>query len=303
MKNYNKQILFTYLLFIAMASWGLSWPLSKILSSNHSIFIVAFGRFFLVALSLIPILFYFKLSLKIPRENLLALILNTIFNASYALIFFYALRLGSAGSAGVITTTLSPIIATLLSIIIFNNKLNRREIIGLILGLISGIFLLNLIHLESIINPFNLFFILCAFLWACVTLSARKLSNNINPLVINFYSSFISSILFIPFLKWGDFGILREWDSMAMLITIALFSTVFGTTIYYKGIGVLGITKSASYTLLVPFFALILSWIILGEVPSIHTIIGGSLAVCAIYLISIYNKKHLRIFKKSYIKS
>lgn len=299
MKKYNTQTIFTYLLFVAMLSWGLSWPLSKILTGSHSVFIIAFGRFFLVALSLVPILLYFKLSIKISRENIPALILNIIFNALYSMIFFYALRLGDAGSAGVITTTLSPIFATLLSIIIFGNKLIKREIIGLILGLISGIFLLNLVNLESILNPFNLFFILCALLWACVTLSARKLSNNINPLVINFYSSFMSSLLFIPFLHFSDFAILKELDSMAMLLVVALFSTVFGTTIYYKGIEVLGITKSASYTLLVPFFALVLSWIILKEIPGIHTIIGGSLAICAIYLISLHNEKYIKIFKKS----
>ena len=67
-----------------------------------------------------------------------------------------------------------------------------------------------------------------------------------------------------------------------------------GTSIYYKGIEVVGITKSASFTLLVPFFAVLLSFMILGEMPEISTAIGGILAIIAIYLISLYNKKHFR---------
>ncbi len=291
------QYLFVILLFFAMFAWGVSWPLSKILSNAHSVFGIAFMRFFLVALCITPILFYSKISIKIPKDKILTIMLNIAFNASYSLLFFYALRFGNAGSAGVITTTLAPIIATFLSVLIFKNKLIKREIIGLLIGLISGFFLLNLTSIESLLNPFNIFFVICSLLWACVTLSAKKLGI-LNPLVINFYSSFCSAILFMPFLETKDLLILQDMKSMIILIIVVLFSTVFGTTIYYKGIKVLGITKSASFTLLVPFFALISSGIILKEIPSLHTIIGGILAVCAIYLISIFNKKHFAFLAK-----
>ena len=120
------QYLFVILLFFAMFAWGVSWPLSKILSNAHSVFGIAFMRFFLVALCITPILFYSKISIKIPKDKILTIMLNIAFNASYSLLFFYALRFGNAGSAGVITTTLAPIIATFLSVLIFKNKLIKR---------------------------------------------------------------------------------------------------------------------------------------------------------------------------------
>lgn len=286
----NMQKTFIFLLFIAMFFWGLSWPLSKILSSNHSPFIVAFARFGLVALCLLPLIKFYHLSFKIPRDSVLALVFNVFSNALYSLVFFYAINLGNAGSAGVITTTLSPILATLLSVIVFKSILNRREAIGLFLGLISGAFFIS--SADSLLNSFNLFFILASFLWACVTLSVRKIA--LHPLIINFYSSLFSAILFLPFLKPADFTIFCETQSLGFLLVIALLSTVFGTSIYYKGIEVLGIAKSACFTLLVPFFALFLSLIILGEKPESSTIFGGILAILAIYLISLYNKKHFR---------
>ena len=279
---------FIFLLFIAMFSWGLSWPISKILSSTHSPFIVAFGRFALVAACLLPIIKYRKLSLKVPRSCFMRLGVNIASNAFYSLVFFYAINLGNAGSAGVITTTLSPILATLLSVVVFGAKLSRLECIGLAIGLISGVFFIS--GKDAFFDSFNLFFILAAFLWACVTLSVRKLP--LHPLVINFYSAFCSAMLFVPFLQSADFAIFGESESLEMLLIVALFSTVFGTSIYYKGIEVLGITKSASFTLLVPLFAVLLSFIILGEKPEISTAIGGILAIISIYLISLYNKKH-----------
>lgn len=282
---------FIFLLFIAMFFWGLSWPLSKLISSNHSPFIVAFGRFALVALCLLPLIKYKHLSLKIPRSCYPRLGINIASNALYSLVFFYAINLGNAGSAGVITTTLSPILATLLSVLIFGAVLSRIECIGLGIGLISGIFFIS--GKGTLFDSFNLFFILAAFLWACVTLSVRKLP--LHPLIINFYSAFVSAFLFVPFLKSADFTIFGEAQSLGFLLIIALLSTIFGTSIYYKGIEVVGITKSASFTLLVPFFAVILSFVILGEKPELSTAIGGILAIISIYLISLYNKKHFRI--------
>ena len=282
-----------------MFSWGLSWPISKILSANHSPFIVAFGRFALVAVCLLPIIKYRGLSLKVPRTCFPRLGVNIASNALYSLIFFYAINLGNAGSAGVITTTLSPILATLLSVVVFGARLSRLECIGLGIGLISGVFFIY--SNGSFLNAFSLFFVLTAFLWACVTLSVRKLP--LHPLVINFYSALISSVLFVPFLQSADFAIFTEGESLGMLLIVALLSTVFGTSIYYKGIEVVGITKSASFTLLVPFFAVLLSFIILGEKPEISTAIGGILAIIAIYLISLYNKKHFRFLGRFLRKS
>lgn len=287
---------FAYLLLLAMLSWGLSWPLSKILTAAHTAPAVAFARFLLVSLFLLPLIFCLKISLKIPRKSLPALALNILFNALYSLVFFYALRLGDAGSAGVITTTLSPILATFLSLLLFKNRLNLRESFGLFVGLVSGAFLLDIFGAN--LGKFHLFFVLCALFWACVSLSARRLSSEIHPLSINFYGSFFSLFFYLPFLNLGDLAVFAAPKSMLLLCVIALFSSVFGTSIYFKGIEVLGIVKAASYTLLVPFFALLLSWVLLGEIPTFQTILGGSLAIFAIYLISFYDDKHLKFLAR-----
>ena len=285
---------FIFLLFIAMFFWGLSWPLSKILSSMHSPFIVAFGRFALVAICLLPLIKYKNLSLKIPRNCLKWLCVCVFANALYSFVFFYAINLGNAGSAGVITTTLSPILATLLSVVFFRNILTYREILGLFMGLISGVFFLS--GAESLLNTFNLFFIFAAFLWALVTISTRKL--NLHPLILNFYTSLFSAILFVPFLSGTDFVGFADAKSLVFLAIVAIFSTIFGTSIYYQSIAVLGVMKSSCFTLLVPFFAVILSFVILGEKPELSTAIGGILAIVSIYLISLYNKNHFKFFER-----
>lgn len=290
------QKIFLILLLIAMIFWGLSWPVSKILSSIHSPFDIAFWRFLLVAICILPIIFMLKIKIMIKRKEISVLIINIIANTSYTIVFFYGLNLGNAGIAGVITITLSPIIATFLSAIIFKHRLSRLEMLGLLFGLISGFFFLHLTSINALLNKFNLLFILAAFLWACITLSVKKIS--LNPLATNFYTSLFSAILLIPFISANHFNVILEPYSLALILIVAILSTALGTTIYYKSIEVLGIVKSAALTLLVPFFALLLSWVILGEVPDLNTIIGGILALIAIYLISFFDKSHFKFLHK-----
>ena len=73
-----------------------------------------------------------------------------------------------------------------------------------------------------------------------------------------------------------------------MLCVIAVLSTAIGTSIFYMGVAQIGAEKASSYQLLVPLIALITSYFILGEIPSLLTLVGGGIAIFAIYLINIY---------------
>lgn len=77
-----------------------------------------------------------------------------------------------------------------------------------------------------------------------------------------------------------DFG-LRFWG---MMFIVAVLSTAVGTSIYYLGVARVGATQASSFNLLVPVMALWSSFIILDEIPSFLTLIGGSIAVFATYL-------------------
>ena len=75
------------------------------------------------------------------------------------------------------------------------------------------------------------------------------------------------------------------------MFLVAFLSTGIGTGIYYYGIKIIGVVKTNAFQLLVPGTALIMSFFMLGERPSISTIFGTILALFAIYFINIYKKK------------
>ncbi|EHE0558316.1 DMT family transporter [Campylobacter upsaliensis] len=273
-------------LVIAMFLWGMSWPTSKILSFYANVEFIVLWRFFFVLVGSLPILLFLKISLKISKKTLKWLFIAGGLNALYAFIFFLALRYGTAGKGGVLVTTMVPIFSYLFLFLGFKKsyKLSKYEIFGLFIGIISGLFLLNLNSLEELFGRFNVLFLLCAFIWALMSLCTHKTKGE-HPLAVNFYVNGISFLFFTPLLLNDESFFILEADMKFWLnmFVVAFLSTVVGTSIYYYGIHILGNVRANSFILITPASALLTSFLILNEVPTTLTLVGGALAIVAIY--------------------
>ncbi|MGR8016362.1 DMT family transporter [Campylobacter coli] len=288
------------LLVIAMFLWGSSWPTSKILANYTDTSIITFWRFFFVVLGSFFVLSFLKIPLRLEKNALKWVLIAGVLNGLYAFVFFIAIKHGLAGKGGVLVTTMIPIFSYLIFVIaIFfqkdkksTHKITKSEILGLFLGLISGLCLLNLGSMEELLGKFNALFLSYAFIWALMAVFTHK-AKGTHPLAINFYINLMSLLMF----SWVLFD-LKSYEIFQFdfkfwinLFVVAFLSTVVGTSIYYYGIHILGSVKANSFVLITPASALICSFFILDEVPTILTLIGCVLAIFAIYFINIYSKK------------
>ena len=296
----NTQKFFFVLMILAMVFWGISWPCSKILVSYAPAYIIAFWRFFFTLIGLFFLLLALKIPLSFERKNLKWLLIASVFNVLYSLFFFAGLNYGLAGKGGVLATTLTPVFTYLLVMLIIfyqtknKPKVPKNEILGLVLGIMSGILLLDLGGFDELFGKFNTFFVLCAFDWALMSIVTQKIK--MNALVMNFYITIISVFAFTPIMFMEQTYFLFEADLKFWINILALsfLSTVVGTSIYYLGIKKLGSAKANSFLLLIPAIALFCSFIILDEKPSLLTLFGTALAIFAIYLINVYGKEKLQ---------
>ena len=284
-----------FLLVLAMMGWGLVWPLSKVLLEYASPAQVSCIRFLIVSICFVPLLFVLKISFKIPRKALLPLAFGAIFHTAYSYAMYAGMEFGDAGSAGVITEVLPPIIAAFLWSVWRGQTLLRREKWGLALGIVAGAFLINLFgNSGAILHPFNAIYLFASLAWAFLMIGSRLASENLNPLCVNFYICLISAVAFLPSLfmldSSGVSGIekILEADFIfwGSIIVAAIFCTVFSTSVFYHGLFVLGVTQGGIYALLTPVFALIFAFVILGEIPQYWIVIGGVLAVGSVCVIN-----------------
>lgn len=283
------QAKFVIQLCIAMFFWGGAWSATKLIVDYTSTDVLAFWRFALAAACFLPMVFFWHVSLAISRRTFLFLLLASCANVGYALLFFRGIVVGLAGAGGVLVTTLIPIATFLLAFLVYRHKPSRLESIGLTLGLVSGFLLTQLHTPELLLANGNLYFVASAFVWAILTILLQNIHHDIHPVAINFYICSFSVILFVPLVSeparlLDIFGF--DWLFWAGLLFISCCSIAIGTTLYYHAIKQLGGSKASAFNLLVPLFAMILSWALLGETPTLNTLLGGSLAIIAILCLS-----------------
>jgi drug/metabolite transporter (DMT)-like permease len=273
-----------------MVIWGGTWTSAKIIAGTAPQEVLIFWRFFVTFISFIPVVIFFRRSLALNRRAFLQVLLGAIFIVAYNKFFFLGLKFGFAGAAAVLVTTLNPTFTFLFTIIFFSQKIIYRTAIGLCLGFISGLILLKIWHisLNALFQSGNLFFIICSISWASLTITSDHSRENISPLIFSFYVYGLAALLdFFLALPYHLFEALKFDHIFWMnILYLSVFATTFATTIYFIASTRLGSQRASSFIFIVPVSAVIISWILLGEIPRTFTIIGGIVAIIAVYLIN-----------------
>jgi drug/metabolite transporter (DMT)-like permease len=282
--------LLVFLLIVAMIAWGGSWPSGKMAAATASPEVLTFWRFLLTVITFLPILIFQRLSLRLNRRALLYTFLGGACIVSYNANFFRGLQTGLAGAGGVLVTTLNPILTTFFAAIAFRRPLYARQMIGLILGLIGGLFLLEIwaISPQHLMQTGNAFFVLACASWAVLTIISEKSRQSVSLPIFSFYVYGFATLL--------DFFLTTPMEIMAAFqatsgfwlntIYLAVFATTFATTVYFHASSRLGSGRASSFIFTVPVSAVFISWLLLNEIPKITTLIGGAIGIVAVYLMN-----------------
>jgi len=284
----NEDSLYRWLLLLAMILWGGGWTALKILTQHVTMETLVFWRFFLMTLSFVPILYYFKLPITLNKKSLLFIAGSSVFNIAFMVSSYFGVKYGLAGAGSVIITSLAPIMTFIVATLLFKGTISSRHYFGLFLGVVGGFIILELNDLSLFFNSSNLFFMLCALIWAGVTILSQHSSKHIHPIHYSFFISLIATIAAFIYGDKSDFSTVFEQDYIfwIALIYLAVLGQTLATTIFFMASGKLGSQKTSSFMFLVPIFSLLSAWLILDEPMQWHIIIGGAISMVAVYFIN-----------------
>jgi drug/metabolite transporter (DMT)-like permease len=271
-----------------MLLWGGGWTALKILTIELPMDVIIFWRFFIMSISFIPILYFFKQPLKLNFSNIKYIAGSSTLNITFMVCAFLGVKYGLAGSGGVIITTLSPIMTFLIVALIFKNRLANLQYFGLMIGLVGGILTLQLNNLSLFFNGSNTYFLLCAIIWAGVTIISQHSQKHIHPIHYSFLISLVATT--VTFIYSFNSNLLIVFDQgmkfWLAMIYLAILGQTVATTIFFIASGKLGSEKTSSFMFLVPLFSLLSAWIILDEPIQTHIIIGGIISIFAVVFIN-----------------
>ena len=281
--------------------WALSGVSAKYLSFYISEDEVVVYRFFLSALSTLPLLIWMKIPMKISLKNFLICIFLAFFLIVNYRTYFMGMQRGAVGLGAALVTVLIPIFVYIMMIFSKKSKPILKDWLALILGVTGVTLMLDLgqLNLERIVTGGNIYFVLAALTYAMFTVAASYM-RNIHVLTINFYVFLLGFLI-----DWNlafDSNNLSKLGSMDYIfwINILFVSVIAGTAItavYYSGLRIIGSKKSSAFSILTPFFAIVLGAIFFGEMITIYNAIGILMAVLSLIVLNDLKIKNMLPFR------
>ncbi len=273
-----------YLLILA-AIWGASFAFVRLTAPTLGAFFVADSRVLMAGM----FLGLFGIARRVIRLRSVAwrsyLVLG-LFNAAlqFGLMAFAATQLSAAVTAILVATM--PLWSALMALVFWDERLSRGQVVGLAASyggvaiVVSG-------------SPFNVASVLAilaglgsAMAGAIGGIYAQSTTIKAHPLEKTVGQQLAAGIILLPGALLDMPGRMPNVDEILALLALAVLSTGLAFLIYFKLIEAIGATRALTVEFLVPVFAAVWAWLLLGETIAIETIFGGVVVLVGTCLVN-----------------
>jgi len=303
--------MFIALAIFMYAAWSSMFSLGKLaLANSPPIFLTGFRMFFAGVILIAWLGIKDRKALKIGKKQIVPLLALAVFSIYLTNIFeFWGLQYLTAAKTCFIYS-LSPFFAAIFSYIHFKEKVNRKKMLGMLIGFLGFIPVLMMqTGSEDLLKAFSFFSwpelaimgaaLFSVYGWVLLRIVVKK--HTLSPLFANGYSMLIGGTMafihsfFVD--SWNPIPVTAGklpffFQGIALMI---LISNIICYNIYGYLLKRFTATFLSFLGLLSPIFASLNSWILLGETPS--WVILASTGVVSLGLFIVYQAE----LKQGYI--
>ena len=279
-------------IFITLSfMWSLSFIFYRIGVPEFGSLAFASLRVVLAGLTMLIFVLVSKKNRQGIRENWKALTLVGMFSAAIPFILFaFSARSVNAGVLAVLNASV-PMMSGFIASVFFKDRLSKKQILGLVIGVIGVVILMseNLFGEQGATSGSGLLPMAYALL-ACVGYAAganitRNYLEKVSPVAITAGSLIIASVIMLPVAVYEfPYGKSISLTAWVAVICIGVFSTAIALIFMNQLIKSIGPVRATSITLVIPIFAIILGYLLLGEALDTPAIIGSMVILFGTYL-------------------
>lgn len=256
----------------SMALVGTYVALSKPLTAAMPVFVLAFLRFAIAAVAMLPWTPAARGEAPLTRdEHRLFFVMSFFGNFLFSLCMLTGVSLTTATAAGVILATL-PAVVALLSWAVLRERLSRRVLLAVALA-VGGIALLQLARPADdatrgatlLGNLLMMGAVLCEAIYVIV---AKRLAATRAPLRVSALVNLWGLALIAPFGLWQlsrfDLAVLSP-PTWALLVFYALAASLFAVWMWVAGLKHVPANQAGVFTVALPIAATAVGTLLLGE--------------------------------------
>lgn len=268
----------------SMALVGTYVALSKPLTAVIPVFALAFLRFGIAAVAMLPWTFRAPGEAPLtPTEQWLFFLLSFFGNFLFSICMLTGITLTTATAAGVILATL-PAVVALLSRFFLRERLTPRVLLAIALA-VGGIMLLQLAKAESasargaLLGNLLMFgAVVCEAIYVII---AKRLSATRTPLRVSALINLWGLALIAPFGLWSlasfDLGTLNA-GHWSLLVFYSLAASLFAVWMWVTGLKHIPASQAGVFTVALPIAATAVGVLLLGER---FTVLHAAALACA----------------------
>ncbi|MDA9041160.1 DMT family transporter [Gammaproteobacteria bacterium] len=277
------------LLIFLGALWGSAFMFIKVATPEYGPVALVNARLIIASLIFLPILLrkkYLPLLAPIWKH---VLVLSVINNMIPFTLFSFA-SLGSSSNILAILNATTAFNTMVIAYFWINESVTLKQIIGLILGFIGVIILVNPQNSEAtLISSISCLF--AAAFYSLSTVFIQKNSAKTNKLVLIGWSIVFSAVLMMPISYIYLPESIPSFEANISAVWLGAVSTGLGFLGYVRLIDKIGAVKTSIVAYFLPVFGILWGYIFLDEKISISVVIGCLVVLMGIFLATSNNNK------------
>ena len=269
--------------------WGINFSVVKY--ATHIFDPVAFTglRVGTAAIFLVAVAFTTQRVALARRDVVALLLLGVLGNGLYQLFFVHGLARTRAGNAALIIGA-APAFIAIAARFRGMERVKRMTLIGIALSVAGVAFVIigSAGAAKGSTTLLGSVLVFCGVLcWSAFTIGLQPYAKRIDVIQLSATTMvggaiplLIASAPYLVSTNWGAVGI-GGWMALLYSSVVSMGIAYF---FWYRGLRVLGPTRTAVYANLQPIIALIVAWIFLSETPTVFQGVGAATIVAGVFL-------------------
>lgn len=285
-------------LLIVAGVWGSAFPMIKIGLEDFSAPHFTLLRHLVASLTYLPLLLAFKARLLPRRADLpYFALLGMLGFFIYHLALNYGSERVSAGAASLIIAT-APAMTAIIAAFLTRDRLPPFGWAGsalafagisfIVLGDSAGAGSAPGATVTGGFNSYAWFIVIAAASTAFFAVLQRPMFARYRPIEVAAFATWVGTVpmlIFTPGL--GTAVGAASGSALGAAVYNGVFPSAIAYTLFAFALSRTPVTVVTAWLYLVPLFGLLAAWLLLGEVPSTLTVIGGAVAIAGVVVLNL----------------
>jgi drug/metabolite transporter (DMT)-like permease len=277
------------LLFLMAVIWGVNFTVVKFATGLMEPLAFTGLRVLLAAIVLLTLAVSRKSKLPSRRDILSLITLGMLGNGIYQIFFVEGISRTRVGNAALVVAA-TPALIAITSKVRGVDRVNPRVLAGIALSLMGvGIVVLGSAQAAKGTPTFlgTMLVFIGTLCWTAFTVMLQPYASRLDPVHLSAFTMvggtiplFIATSSSILSADYATFG-LPAWGS---ILYASVISMGVAYLFWYRGLRVLGPTRTAVYSNLQPVIAIIVAWIFLSETPTAWQGVGTATIITGLFL-------------------